>query len=80
MHVRYLTFDIQRTDQDEYVDFFKFLREIKAEQITESTYRISGDISLENLKTTLKETTKRGDNIYIIYVPRQNILEHFQIR
>lgn len=80
MFTRIITYDLSYADPDDYRDLYKLLEQYKAEQITESTYKIVTSDSWDDFKSKFYEVTKAGDNVKVIVLNKNNKMRVWKIR
>lgn len=61
---RYVTYDIK--DGNSYESLYNYFDDVKAEKITESTYKVSSTLKLEDFCSKLKGLTSSGDSVVVI--------------
>lgn len=61
---RYVTYDIK--EGNSYDDLYDYFEEVKAEKITESTYKVSSTMNLDDFCRKLKNLTSSGDTVVVI--------------
>jgi hypothetical protein len=61
---RYVTYDIK--DGNSYDDLYNYFDEVKAEKITESTYKVDSTLKLSDFCSKLKNLTSSGDSVVVI--------------
>lgn len=75
---RYVSYDIKSTNS--YNELYSFLKEIKAVQVTESTYLTNSSLNLDDFCTKLKNFTQIGDTVIVISVNIENQVFHRKVR
>ena len=73
---RYLTYD--KKDGKDYSRVYKVLQELKAKQLTESTYEIDTTLSQDDFVKKLKWAFNEGDNVG--YITSNNTEGTFYIK
>lgn len=68
---RYVTYDIK--DGNGYESLYNYFDEVKAEKITESTYKVSSTLKLEDFCSKLRSLTSYGDSVVIITCNKDGI-------
>ena len=66
MFTRFLTYDLQYANTDEYEELYDLIDKYKGERITESTYKIRTSDSWDTFKQNFKAVTHSGDNVKAI--------------
>ncbi len=61
---RYVTYDIK--DGNSYEKLYNYFDEVKAEKITESTYKVDSSLNLTEFCNKLKNLTSSGDSVVVI--------------
>lgn len=61
---RYVTYDIK--EGNSYEDLYNYFDEVKAEMITESTYKVDSTLTLADFCAKLKNLTSNGDSVVVI--------------
>lgn len=61
---RYVSYDIK--EENSYEDLYNYFKEVNAEKITESTYKVDSKLSLDDFCTKLKNLTNYGDSVVVI--------------
>lgn len=80
MFTRVLTYDLRNGSPYDYRDLYNYFEEVKATQLTESSYLIKTDLSLEEFKQKIKNLTKYGDNVKVITSMKEDGLKVYDIR
>ncbi len=68
MYTRLLTYDLYFGNSDDYTKLYDYLREIKAERLTESSYLIKTGISFDEMCTKLFSLTHSKDKVFLAYI------------
>lgn len=66
MFTRIITYDLSYADPDDYQDLYDLLGQYKAEQITESTYKIVTTDSWNDFSRKFYRVTGKGDIVKAI--------------
>lgn len=66
MYTRFLTYDLQYANTDDYRELYNLIEKYKGEKITESTYKIKTTDSWETFKEKFRNVTNYGDNLKAI--------------
>ena len=66
MFTRFLTYDLQYANTDEYEELYELIDKYKGKRITESTYKIRTSDSWDTFKQNFKAVTRSGDNVKAI--------------
>lgn len=72
MYTRFLTYDLNNADSDDYADLYDLINQYKGVQITESTYKIETLDDWDTFKTKFKSVTHKGDNVKAIVLLKGN--------
>lgn len=72
MYTRFLTYDLNNADSDDYADLYDLINQYKGVQITESTYKIETLDDWDTFKTKFKRVTHKGDNVKAIVLLKGN--------
>lgn len=79
MRTRIITYDLSYADPDDYQDLYDLLEQYKAEQITESTYKIVTSDSWDDFKRKFYRVTGNGDIVKAI-VSQNGVIKVWNIR
>lgn len=77
---RVVTYDIVNGDYDDYEDFYEFVDETNAEQITESTYVFDTSLGQEAFEDKIASLFSNDDIVYYISVDRDKKLFYKKIK
>lgn len=70
---RYITYDLNFADTDDYQDLYSLLDKYNAHKITESTYEIETNDDWQTFKSKFIKATKTGDNIKAIVFAKSSM-------
>lgn len=73
---RVVTYDVKQGNS--YERFYEFVKEVKAEQITESAYLFNTSLSQDDFQKKLKWAFNKGDNV--AYISENNNVGLFYIK
>ena len=73
MHTRFLTYDLNDADIDDYQELYELIEKYGGKQITESTYEINSEDNWITFKQNFFDVTHYGDNIKAIVYTGTNI-------
>ncbi len=68
---RYVTYDIK--DGNSYEKLYNYFDTVKAEKITESTYKVDSLLNLTDFCNKLKKLTSTGDSVIVITCSKNGI-------
>ena len=73
MFTRFLTYDLNNADTDDYQDLYDLIEKYGGKQITESTYKIISNDNWNTFKQKFFDVTHLGDNIKAIVYTGKSI-------
>lgn len=79
MYTRFLTYDLQYADNEDYDALYELIGNYKGEKITQSTYKIVTNDNWQTFREKFRKVTNTGDRVYAI-VLNNNKVDCFEIR
>jgi hypothetical protein len=66
MYTRFLTYDLNNAETEDYQDLYDLIKKYKCSKVTESTYKIETDEKWDVFQSKFKKVTHSGDNVKVI--------------